>query len=171
MTYNIEQKFVSFKDQYIVTDESRKVLYKVTSPLFAVTSRFQFFDVSGTEVAYARRVISQIPGFIWYTDKAHADNEHIRGVLEDEVKLTKHNYKVTLQENVIWKVEGSFFAWDFTVKSKDESLIAVISKNTVDFKEFYKIEVGNEKDALNVFICVVLIDNAAHSQRPFRLFK
>ena len=69
MVYIADQAYFSLKDKFAVLSESGEVVYTVNSPLFAITSRFQFFNKENKEIAYVKRTPSQITSYIWYSRK------------------------------------------------------------------------------------------------------
>ncbi len=169
MVYIVDQAYFSLKDKFAVLSESGEVVYTVNSPLFAITSRFQFFNKENKEIAYVKRTPSQITSYIWYKSKKRHSNEDVIGVLEDNVKLLKHSYEVTLPIDIIWNVEGDFLGWKFVIKCNDE-IIATVQKEMPELKDRYVVSVVKEENVENAIITAVLVDNAAHRSKKFRLF-
>lgn len=170
MVFYIDQTFFSLKDKYAVVDSANKLLYSVTSPTFAVTSRFRFFDKDETEVAYVKRLPAVYGAFIWYPSKQHSSNKDAVGVLEEDVKFTKKAYDVFLKDDVQWRVLGNFMAWDFTI-TEGENTIATIQKDVFNLKDVYAVKLTDDKNLLDVAMVAVMVDNLTHSKNAFRLFK
>ncbi len=139
----------SWFGSYDIFNEYGETVYTVKGQL-AWGHCFKIFDAAGRELGTVKqRIFSFLPRYEIYR------GESCVGCITKEFTFFKPRFDIDFNG---WRVEGSFWEWDYSVCSATGGEIAVVSKEIWNWTDTYSIVVGNPDDALNVLMLVLAID-------------
>lgn len=144
-----KQRFFSWLDSYDIYDEAGNTAYTVKGEL-AWGHRLKIFDANGSELGVLQqKVMTLLPKFDMYVGGNYI------GCIQKEFTFFKPRFNIDCNG---WVVEGNFFAWDYTIQDANGNMVAVVTKELMNWTDTYSIDVANPADALHVLMLVLAID-------------
>ena len=151
----IQQRVFSWKDRFTVRDESGNDRYYVEGELFSWGKKLHVYDTRDCEVVYIEQEVLRFrPRY-----KVFVQGELIGEVVKEFSFLYPH-YTV---EGAGWRVEGDFFAHEYTV-SRNNRPVVHIHKEWFTWGDCYALNVLNPQDELQALALVLAIDCAVDQQ-------
>ncbi|WP_026891812.1 LURP-one-related/scramblase family protein [Lacrimispora aerotolerans] len=149
MKLMFKQRFFSWFDSYDIYDESGNAIYTVKG-MPAWGHKLQIYDRYDNHLATLREhIISFLPCFDIQV------NGQTIGTIRKEFTFFKPSFSVDCKG---WRVEGSFFEWDYQIMSSTGKTVAVIEKQLFHFTDTYIIDVPDMEDSLLALMVVLAID-------------
>lgn len=149
MKLMFKQRFFSWLDSYDIYDEIGETVYTVSGKL-AWGHKLEINDRFGNHLATLKeQVISFLPRF------AIQMNGETVGTITKEFTFFKPSFTIDCNG---WRVEGSFWEWDYQILTSDGRVVAAIEKQLFNFTDTYMIDVYEEQDSLLALMVVLAID-------------
>ncbi len=143
-----KQRVFSLLDRMDIFDEDDNVVYTVKSKL-ALGKKLEVYDANDEQVALLKqKVMSFKPTFeIIFGEQSF-------GAVVKEFTLMKPVYTL---KSMGWRVEGSFWEYNYSITDSNDDVVANIEK-IINFSDTYAIDVVNDEDALLALMVVIAID-------------
>ena len=164
--YVIQEKHFSLNDKFVITDELGEVQFTVDSTLFSMGAKLRLYDASGKELI-----------------KIHQENLHLHSTYiidsvrqdADEMQLASikrtglpGNHKLEIHAvdgEYLMKKDSGILSHDFTL-TRDEKVVAIVSKNTSLLKCVYWVEISSDTDEYRALIMAIVIVLSCVSRSP-----
>ena len=144
-----KQRLFSWFDSYDIYYEDGSVAYTVKGQ-FSWGHCLHILDASGGHIATLwEDVSSLLARFEVYVGEEYVGN------IQREATFLRPHYDIDYNG---WQVDGDLFAWDYTVKSQEGTVIASISKDFCGATDAYSIRLEDPQNALWVLLLVLAID-------------
>lgn len=144
-----KQRLFSWFDSYDIYDESGNVVYVVRGQL-SWGHCLKIYDAQGQELGTVKeRVLTLLPKF-----ELFLGNDYV-GCISKELTLFRPKFNIDCMG---WHVTGDFFEWDYSVFDRQNELVAVVTKQLLNWTDTYVIELAQEQDALCALMLVLAID-------------
>ena len=95
------------------------------------------------------KVFSFLPQFELYI------GEEYIGCIRKEFTFFKPQFTLDCSD---WQVDGAWMEWDYQITSPTEGLVAVITKEVLQWTDTYVIDVADPNNALAALLVVLAID-------------
>ena len=152
MRLYMKQKVFSFRDRFTIKDEYGEDKYFVAGKILSLGKQLSILDKGENELAFIRqKVLSFMPRFF-----VEINGETVAEIVK-KFTFLKPKYEVA---GLNWKIEGDFFAHDFTIMEND-SVIAAIHKKWMSWGDTYEIDIGGAENEVLVLAVVLAIDAVA----------
>ena len=149
MRLHFKQRFFSWFDSYDIYDKAGNTVYTVEGQL-SWGHCLHILDAAGNHIGTVQeRVFTLLPKFELYES-----GEYI-GCIQKEFSLFRPRFDI---DCFGWQVEGSFMEWDYTVTEPCGAVVAVISKELLNWTDTYSIDVADPRNALYALMLVLAID-------------
>ena len=149
MRLHFKQRFFSWFDSYDIYDEAGNTVYTVEGQL-SWGHCLHILDAAGNHIGTVQeRVFTLLPKFELYES-----GEYI-GCIQKEFSFFRPRFDI---DCFGWQVEGSFMEWDYTVTEPCGAVVAVISKELLNWPDTYSIDVVDPRNALYALMLVLAID-------------
>lgn len=147
----IRQRLFSWFDSYDVYGEDGAAAYTVEGEL-SFGHQLRIYDRSNQPLGLVKQVVlSFLPAFQLYQD-----DEYI-GTLHRKMSLFHPAYEI---EELGWRVEGDFPAWNYQVMDAENRLVAIVSKRLLNLTDTYVLDILDSRNTLLVLMIVIAIDAA-----------
>ena len=144
-----KQRLFSWFDSYDIFNEAGETVYTVKGQL-AWGHCLKIYDAYGTEIGTVKeKVFSFLPRFEMYYGDRYV------GCITKEFSFFKPRFNIDCNG---WRVEGSFFEWDYSILDYSGRNIATVTKELFNWTDTYVIDVYDPLDAINALMLVLAID-------------
>lgn len=144
-----KQRFFSWFDSYDIYNEYGEVVYTVKGQL-AWGHCLKIYDHVGREVGTVKeKVLTLLPKF-----EIYLGNQYI-GCINKELTFFKPKFNLDFNG---WTVEGDWLEWDYRIKEAGGDIIAVVTKQVLNWTDTYAIDVDESSDPLCALMIVLAID-------------
>ncbi len=144
-----KQRLFSWFDSYDIYDEAGNAVYVVKGQL-SWGHCMKVFDSYGNEIGMLQeKVLTLLPKFEIFLSGTYV------GCIKKEFTFLKPVFDIEYNG---WHVEGDFFEWDYQIVDSSGKLVAIVSKELLNWTDTYVIDVNNTADALSVLMLVLAID-------------
>ena len=151
MELRIRQRLFSWFDSYEVYGEDGSIAYTVKGEL-ALGHQLRIYDCSDRPLGLVKQVVlSFLPAFQLYQDGQYI------GTLHRKMTLFHPVYEI---EELGWRVEGDFPAWNYQVMDAENRLVAIVSKRLLNLTDTYVLDILDSRNTLLVLMIVIAIDAA-----------
>lgn len=155
MKLYFKQRFFSWFDSYDIYDERGSSVYTVCGKP-AWGHKLEIYDVSQQHLATLRQqLLTFLPRFDILV------GGQVLGTITKEFTLFKPSFSIDCNG---WRVEGSFWEWDYRILDSYGNVAAQIEKQFLNFTDTYTIDVLDERDSLMALMVVLAIDAIKCSQ-------
>lgn len=149
MRLHFKQRFFSWFDSYDIYDENGSTVYTVEGKL-SWGHCLHILDAAGNHIGTVKeRVLTFLPQFELY------EGDRYVGSIRKAFTFLTPRFDIDCDG---WQVEGSFLEWDYTVTEPCGAVVAVISKELLNWTDTYSIDVANPRNALYALMLVLAID-------------
>lgn len=144
-----KQRFFSLFGSYDIFDEAGNVCFTVKGkPAWVQTMKI--YDSAGNELGtLKRRFCSFLPKFDLYQGNV------LFGSIAKKFSFFKPKFEIDCNG---WRVDGSFWEWDYRIYNAAGEEVAAISKELWQWTDTYVIDVRRSEDALSALMLVIAID-------------
>ena len=144
-----KQRAFSWFDSYDIFNEHGETVFTVEGQL-SWGKCLHILNAAGEHIGTVeQKVLAFLPQFELY-----AHGEYL-GNLRKEFTFFMPKFTLDCSD---WEVEGSFPEWDYTIRSASRGLVAMISKEPLNWTDTYEINVFDQQDALCALMVVLAID-------------
>lgn len=145
----INQKLISLKGRFFISDANGNDVYEAQGKVFALGRHLTLSDIQGHELLKIRQKIVSLHHTYFITPTGGEEMELIQKI----VSIKPHFYLNALG----WEISGGITAHDYTIY-KGEEIVAQISKQLVAAASHYAIDITHDEDAVNVIGTVLALD-------------
>lgn len=157
MRYQINQKILSFGDDFIIRDEYGSERYHVKGKIFALGDKLRIYDENGFERAYIeQKLFRLLPEYSIYIGGQYAAK------VKKEFTFFRPKFNIESMAGH-YSIDGDFFGYDFRI-SKGERVVAVISKRFFAFRDSYGVEIVDDENQALILAFVIIIDQVIHDE-------
>ena len=150
MKLYVKEKLLSLHSRYYIYNEFEQVEYEIESRILTVGDKTTIYDKNRHIVAYIEQDwFRMLPFYNVYI------NEQLQYSIKKKFQLFKNDYE--LSNN--YKVEGTFFSYNFVIKNDKDEIIATVNREFLTIGDKYQIDVLKEEDITTVLTIVVAITN------------
>jgi uncharacterized protein YxjI len=156
MNLYLKQKLFAIGDKYEFTDESQKIVFLAKKPALSLTKMY-LNDANGKELyLIQKQLIALLPKYTVLKDG--------KEVLFVKKKFSlKPSFDITDGQGNAYKIQGDFFAFDFSMSMNDK-YIGSVKKKLFSFGDAYELSIDDSFDPA-LFCCFALvIDNCLHNE-------
>jgi uncharacterized protein YxjI len=155
MKLYIKQKMFSFKDRFTIKNENQEDVLQVEGKVFSFGKQLSIQTMDMQEVAFVKqKVFNFLPTFeLILGDEIH--------VLKKQFSFFKPAYALPTLGITI---QGNFTAHQYSI-SKDNNIIANISKAFFSFADSYEVDIFDDTDMRVVIAIVIAIDAVLDMER------
>lgn len=155
MLLYFKQRFFSWLDSYDIYDEAHCPVYTVEGKL-SWGHRLEVSDSTGQRLATLQeQVLTFLPRF-----NIEVEGRHV-GTIHKEFTFLRPSFAIDCNG---WRVEGSFWEWNYQILDAGGQVVARIEKQLLNFTDTYTIDVADPRDALLALLVVLAIDAVKCSQ-------
>jgi len=157
MRYVLQQKLLSWGDDYYIRDDAGNDVYFVDGKAFTIGDQLSFQDLSGHELAFIRQKVLS-----WGKTYEISRGGLVVAVVKKEVfALLHHRFTVDVPGPDDLEAEGSFTDHEYELRRGDR-VVATVSKRWFTLRDTYGIEIDDGEDQVLLLACAVVIDEACH---------
>lgn len=154
MKLYMRQKVFTWRDKFMVKDETGADRYFVEGEFISLGKKLHIYDANRSEVALVRqKLITLLPRY--YVEVGG------REVCQVAKKFTwlKPKYELV---GLGWQVEGDFWAHEYTLRDGDKTVMQ-LSKHWFSWGDSYELDIADEKNAALCLAVVLAIDAAVEA--------
>ncbi|MEO6711497.1 MAG: LURP-one-related family protein [Planctomycetota bacterium] len=156
----MQQKLLSFGDDYTVKDESGRDLYFVDGKVFTLRDMLEIQDTQGNQlVRITRRILAWGP-----TYEIARDGETIAVVQKRLFTFFHCRFTVDVPGPDDLEAKGDFFEYEYEFK-RHGRCVATVSKRFFAFRDTYGLEFDDGEDPVLLLAAAVVIDQCCHEKR------
>ena len=149
MQLYFKQRFFSWLDSYDIYGENGETLFTVEGRL-SWGHRLHVLDAKGNHIATLQeKVFTFLPQFEIYIGETYI------GCIKKEFTFFKPQFTLDCSD---WQVDGAWMEWDYQITSPTEGLVAVITKEVLQWTDTYVIDVADPNNVLAALLVVLAID-------------
>ena len=157
MRYVLQQKLLSWGDDYYVRDESGQDLYFVDGKAFSIGDQLSFQDLARHELAYIRQKVLS-----WgKTYEITRGGELVAVVKKALFAPFHHRFTVDVPGPDDLEAEGNFTDHEYQFRRAGR-VVATVSKQWLTLRDTYGIEIADGEDQVLLLACAVVVDEACH---------
>ena len=148
-TFHVKQKFRIGGERFDIKDDRGEIAYQVEGSFFKIPKTFTIYDADNQKVSEIRKeVMTFLPRF--EIQLSNGDSFYIRK------KFTFFRDKYEF-DNLVLRIEGDIWDWDFKLLDDRDQVIAEISKEYIHLTSTYNLTVYEDSYAdLVVSLCVAI---------------
>jgi uncharacterized protein YxjI len=157
MRYLVRQKFFSLGDSFAIKDEAGNDVFIVRSQLLSFGKKLRIFDLLDNELCYIeQKLFKFMPEYDIFIAGNHTAN------VKKKFTFLKHDFVITSTYGN-YDVEGDFWAHEFEI-SKNNSLVARISKQFFAFTDTYGVDIDDAQDQISNLALAIVVDMVCHDR-------
>lgn len=158
MKLYIKQKLFSFKDRFTIKDENQVDVLQVEGKVFSFGKQLSIQTMDLQQVAFVKqKVFNFLPTF--------------ELLIDEEVHVLKKQFSffkpVYMLPTLGIRIQGDFLAHQYNI-TREENVIANISKAFFSFADTYEVDILDDKDMKLVIAIVIAIDAVLDMERTNR---
>lgn len=148
-TFHVKQKFRIGGERFDIKDDRGEIAYQVEGSFFKIPKTFTIYDADNQKVSEIRKeVMTFLPRF--EIQLSNGDSFYIR----KKFTFFKDKYEF---DNLVLRIEGDIWDWDFKLLDDRDQVIAGISKEFIRLTSTYNLTVYEDSYAdLVVSLCVAI---------------
>lgn len=151
-----KQRLFSWFDSYDIYNEYGETVYQVQGKL-DWGHCLKIYDGEGMEVGTVKeKILTFLPKF-----ELFLGNQYV-GSINKELTFLKPKFSLDFNG---WTVEGNWLEWDYQISDADGDIVAVVSKQVLNWSDTYIIDVDDRQDPLCALMIVLAIDAEKCSRR------
>jgi uncharacterized protein YxjI len=157
MRFVMNQKFLSWGDDYVIKDADGHDVYHVDGKVMTIGDKLSLQDLSGRELAFiSQRLLA------WRSTY----NITVRGQLMATVSknlftLFKCRFQVDVPGPDDLEAEGDFFDHEYSFY-RHGSPVASVSKRWLSWTDTYGIDISDDEDPILLLASAIVIDQICH---------
>jgi uncharacterized protein YxjI len=156
----MQQKLLSFGDDYVVEDSSGRRRFLVDGKVFTLRDTLAVLDTEGGEVArITRRLLAWGP-----TYEIERGGELAAIVKKELFTFFRCRFMVDVPGPGDLEAQGDFFEYEYEF-TRNGRTVATVSKRFFALRDTYGIEFDEREDAVLLLSAAVVIDQCCHEDR------
>lgn len=157
-TLYTNSKLFSLHQIIQISDKDDNVIYKAKSKVLSLHDKTWLYDNNDKQIAYIYRKL-----FTLHQRRIIIMNKGVSFQLSNELfHLIKD---ITNIEGLGWKLEGNILALNFTIKDKNENLLAYISSKYLSIHDKYSIDIYDTKYQDEIITIVISLQHMLKQRR------
>lgn len=157
MRYVLQQKLLSWGDDYYIRNAAGQDVYFVDGKAFSIGDQLSFQDLAGNELAYIRQKVLS-----WSKTYEISRGGELAAVVEKELlALFHHRFTVDVPGPDDLEAEGNFTDHEYEFRRGGRT-VATVSKQWFTLRDTYGIEIEDSEDQVLLLACAVVVDEACH---------
>lgn len=157
MKYRMKQDWISFGDDFTISDEEGRVVATVDGKVLSIGDKLTFHDAAGNEIA----VISERLLSIGAAYEIIRDGRVVAVVKKDIFTLFRCSFTVDVPGPDDLEAQGDLLDHDYTFARHGKD-VAKVSKGWFNLRDSYCIEVAPGEDPFLILASAVVIDMCCH---------
>lgn len=157
MRYVMQQKLLSWGDDYVIRDERGDDRYFVDGKAFSIGASLSLQDMSGNELAFIKqRVLTIGP-----TYEIHRGGALAAVVTRKLLSFLHHRFVIDVPGPNDLEAEGNLLDHEYTFR-RGEDTVATVTKTWMTLRDTYGIDIASGEDDVLILASAVVIDEACH---------
>lgn len=157
MRYLLQQKLLSWGDDYFIRDEAGRDLYFVDGKAFSIGSQLSFQDLAGHELAFIRQKVMS-----WSKTYEITRGGALVAVVKKELFAPfHHRFTVDVPGPDDLEAEGNLTDHEYQFR-RGGRVVATVSKQWFTLRDTYGIDIDDAEDQVLLLACAVVVDEACH---------
>ena len=157
MRYVLQQKLLSWGDDYYIRDDAGNEVYFVDGKAFSIGDQLSFQDLAGHELAYIRQKVLS-----WGKTYEISRGGVLAAVVKKELfAFFHHRFTVDVPGPDDLEAEGNFTDHEYEFR-RGGRVVATVSKQWFTLRDTYGIEIDDAEDQVLLLACAVVVDEACH---------
>jgi uncharacterized protein YxjI len=157
MRYVMQQKLLSWGDDYFIRDDGGRELFFVDGKAISIGDQLSFKDLAGNELAYIKQKIFALGA----TYEIYRSGELAAVVKKALFALFHHRFTVDVPGPDDLEAEGNFLDYEYEFR-RGERVVATVSKRWFTLRDTYGIEIADGEDDILILASAVVVDQACH---------
>lgn len=157
MLFKIKEKVFSLKNQFTISDERNRPMFKVIGKVFSASNKLSFQEMSGQELALIQKVV-----FSWRPRYQILTQNVVYAEIEKKFAFLKSRFAITVPHGDSLEVEGRAFHHEFSLRRQGRE-VATVSKKRFSWGDSYGVEIPDGEDVLLVLCTCIVIDQILHN--------
>lgn len=155
MRLYIQQKVLSLKQKYDITDENQLAHYHIESKLVSLGRQLTICDAQGNEVAFVKQKLATVmPKFA-----VEIGGTEVARICK-KFSIMKPKYEI---EGCNWTIEGDYFSHDYNIL-ENGTIIAAIHKKWLSWGDAFELDIADGADEVMALAVILAIDAVMDSQ-------
>ncbi len=161
MRYLVQQKLLSWGDDFTIQDDDGNDIFFVDGKAFSVGNKLSFQDMQGNELAFIRQKL-----MAWSpTYEISRGNEILATIKKELFTFFSSKFEVDVPGPNDYHVEGNMLEYEYTFTRPRGGVVAQVSKKWFSFSDRYGIDVVDGEDDVLVLAAAVVIDQVCHERQ------
>ena len=157
MRYVLQQKLLSWGDDYFIRDDAGHDLYFVDGKAFSIGSQLSFQDPAGRELAFIRQKVLS-----WGKTYEITRGGALVAVVKKALFAPfHHRFTVDVPGPDDLEAEGNLTDHEYQFR-RGARVVATVSKQWFTLRDTYGIEIDDDEDQVLLLACAVVVDEACH---------
>ena len=158
MRYVMQEKLVSFGDDYVIRDESGREAFRVDGKVLTVRDALVLEDAAGNQLARIHKKLLSI-GKTYEISREGAPDIYVRKSLFSPLRC---KFQVESGGDEL-EARGDLLDHEYTF-TRNGREIASISKKWFSIRDTYGVDVAEGEDHALILACAVAIDRMCHEE-------
>lgn len=158
MIYKIKEKFWSWGNKFIITDEQNNSQFVVDGQAFSWGDKLSFQDLEGNELAFInQRLMSLMPRYQILT------NGTVFAEVIKEFSWFQQKFKLDVPGPNDYEIDGSFWQHEFNF-TRSGRKVASVSKKLWAWTDSYGVNIVDGEDDVSILCACIVIDQVLHDE-------
>jgi uncharacterized protein YxjI len=157
MRYQMQQKLLSWGDDYHIRNDAGEDVFFVDGKALSVGDQLSFQDLTGRELAYIKQKVFAFSR----TYEIYRDGALAAVVKKELFALFHHRFSVDVPGPDDLEAEGDFLDHEYSFRRGDR-VVATVSKRWFTLRDTYGIEIADGEDDVLILASAVVVDQACH---------
>ena len=158
MIYKIKEKFWSWGNKFIITDEQNNSQFVVDGRAFSWGDKLSFQDLEGNELAFInQRLMSLMPRYQILT------NGTVLAEVIKEFSWFQQKFKLDVPGPNDYEIDGSFWQHEFNF-TRSGRKVASVSKKLWAWTDSYGVNIVDGEDDVSILSACIVIDQVLHDE-------
>lgn len=158
MIYKIKEKFWSWGNKFIITDEQNNSQFVVDGRAFSWGDKLSFQDLEGNELAFInQRLMSLMPRYQILT------NGTVLAEVIKEFSWFQQKFKLDVPGPNDYEIDGSFWQHEFNF-TRSGRKVASVSKKLWAWTDSYGVNIVDGEDDVSILCACIVIDQVLHDE-------
>ena len=157
MKYVMQQRLLSWGNDYKIKNEDGADVYFVDGRAFSIGSKLSFQDMQGQELVFIKQVLLSFK-----TTYEIYRQEQLFAEVKKEFSFFKGKFTVDVPGPNDYAVEGDFSDYEYQFIRRGK-VVAKVSKKFFSWSDTYGISIVDGEDDVTILATAVVIDQVCHS--------
>lgn len=146
----VKEKLFSIHNRYYIYNYNEEMIYEIESKVISIGNKTTIYDKNHNVVAYVEQEIFRFTPHY---------NVYINDEYKYQIKKKFHFFKNDYELSNSYKVDGSTFAFNFTIINNYGKTVALVNRKFLSIGDKYQIDILDEKDMVTILTIIVAITN------------